>query len=105
MSCEVIQDHIKKEDLMYFPTQHADADQCHGGHRNAAAQHYSPLPVQGKTGQNDQRIIFDRNENTQAQTGQQGHAFEVQVVSQKTESRNEDVRMTETQAREQGPPR
>jgi hypothetical protein len=49
MSREVIQDHIKKEDLMYFPTQHADADQHHGRHRDATAQQYSPLPVQGKT--------------------------------------------------------
>src|SRR5271163_4398233 len=105
MSCEVIQEHIKKEDLMNSPTQHADADQRHGSHRDATAQQYSPFSVQSKTSQNHHRIIFDRYENAQAQAGQQRHAFYVQVISQYAERRNEDVRMAEAQTREEGPPR
>ncbi len=72
MPREMSQNYIKQEDLMYFPTSTPMLTKHDGRNRDAAAEQHSPLPLQGKTGQNDHRIIFDRYEDAQAQTASHG---------------------------------
>src|ERR1700730_4003748 len=87
---------------MHLPAQNSHADEPDSRNRDRTAHHYLPFLPKRKVGKDDGRKIFDRHEETKAYSGQPGPARKVQVVSEDTKHRDENVRLNEPHAADDG---